>query len=249
MLEVNKIYLGDCFDLLKFISDKTIDLVLTDPPYLFNRHHGGNIGKEGKSKIANSNLYCESGKMMSEMSAFDKPQIYALLNECKRICKIMRGYFFCNETALQYYLSWATENNFKYNIITLTKPLSILNRNRYSTNSEFLVRIIANSGAGLNILDYRDDKNNIEWLNSVQKFNKIDNKIHLAQKPIEIIKGVIKLNTSECDLVLDCFSGSGTTCVACHETKRQFIGIEKDEAYYKQSCERLANVQAQLKLF
>lgn len=245
----NQIINADCMDILKELPDKCIDLVLTDPPYLFNRGGGKTFGTEGKSKIANSELYNFGGKMMSEMGNFDKPQIYELLNECKRVCKIMRGYYFCNETALQYYLSWATENNFKYNIITLEKSISILNRNRYSTNSEFLIRIIAKSGAGLNILDYKDNENNIEWLNSIQKFNKINNKIHLAQKPIDIINGVIKLNTLENDIVLDCFSGSGTTAVACHNLKRRFICIEKDYNYWGASVKRLKNAQAQLKLF
>ena len=136
-----------------------------------------------------------------------------------------------------------------YNIITLEKSISILNRNRYSTNSEFLIRIIAKSGAGLNILDYKDNENNIEWLNSIQKFNKINNKIHLAQKPIDIINGVIKLNTLENDIVLDCFSGSGTTAVACHNLKRRFICIEKDYNYWGASVKRLKNAQAQMKLF
>lgn len=249
MIEVNKIYNDDCLNILKQLPDKSIDLVLTDPPYLFNRGGGRTIGTEGKSKTATSELYKCDGKMIKEMGDFDKPQIYELLNECKRVCKIMRGYFFCNETALQYYLSWATENNFKYNIITLEKPISILNRNRYSTNSEFLVRIIAKSGAGLNILDYSDDSNNIEWLNSVQKFNKLKNKIHFAQKPMDIINGVIKLNTLENDIVLDCFSGSGTTAVACHNLKRRFICIERDIDYYNASVERLKIAQSQLKLF
>lgn len=51
------------------------------------------------------------------------------------------------------------------------------------------------------------------------------------------------------DLVLDCFSGSGTTAVACHNLKRRFICIEKDKDYYEASVKRLEDAQKQLNLF
>ena len=234
-----KLFNGNCFKIMKQIPNKSIDLVLTDPPYLFNRGGGKTAGTEGKSKIANSELYKFDGKTMQEMGDFDKPQIYALLNEVKRICKVMRGYFFCNETALQYYLSWATENKCKYNIITLEKSPSILNRNRYSTNSEFLVRIVAKSGAGIKILDYDNKQNKIEWLYSVQRFNKIPNKLHPAEKPLDILEGVVELNTNENDLVLDPFMGSGTVGVVCKMLNRKYIGIELDEKYYEIAKNRI----------
>ena len=55
--------------------------------------------------------------------------------------------------------------------------------------------------------------------------------------------------SNENDLILDCFSGSGTTAIACHNLKRNFICIEKDIDYYNASVERLRNAQAQLRLF
>lgn len=241
-----KLLNGNCFDLISKIPNKSIDLILTDPPYLFNRGGGKTAGTEGKSKIANSDLYKFDGKTMAEMGNFDKPQIYRLLNESKRVCKKMRGYYFCNETALQYYLSWATENNCKYNIITLEKPPSILNRNRYSTNSEFFVRVIAKSGAGIKILDYNDEQNNIEWLYSVQRFNKISNKLHPSEKPLNILNGVIQLNTNEGDLILDPFMGSGSTGIACLNAKRNFIGMELDKKYFDIAKNRIENLHNSL---
>lgn len=50
-------------------------------------------------------------------------------------------------------------------------------------------------------------------------------------------------------VTLDCFSGSGTTAIACHNLNRNFICIEKDEDYHKASVERLENARAQMKLF
>lgn len=60
---------------------------------------------------------------------------------------------------------------------------------------------------------------------------------------------ILRQLPNENDLVLDCFSGSGTTAVACHNLHRRFICIEKDPEYYRASCERLEQAQRQQTLF
>lgn len=72
---------------------------------------------------------------------------------------------------------------------------------------------------------------------------------HPAVFPLNLAKDHILSWSNKDDIVLDCFSGSGTTAVACHELGRKFICIEKDKSYYEQSKERLWNVQCQMKLF
>ena len=72
---------------------------------------------------------------------------------------------------------------------------------------------------------------------------------HPTQKPLKLIQMILNDYSNENDLILDCFSGSGTTAIACHNLKRRFICIEKDYDYWKASVERLENAQAQLKLF
>ena len=74
-------------------------------------------------------------------------------------------------------------------------------------------------------------------------------RIHPTQKPLELFEKILAYYSNENDLILDCFSGSGTTAIACHNLKRRFICIEKDKDYYEASVERLKNAQAQLKLF
>lgn len=74
-------------------------------------------------------------------------------------------------------------------------------------------------------------------------------RFHPTQKPINLISYLIQRSSRENDLILDCFSGSGTTAIACHNLKRRFICIEKDYDCWKASVERLENVQAQMKLF
>lgn len=74
-------------------------------------------------------------------------------------------------------------------------------------------------------------------------------RVHPTQKPLALFEWCLQNYSKEGDLVLDCFSGSGTTAVACHNLKRRFICIEKDYDYWKVSCERLERVQEQLELF
>lgn len=75
------------------------------------------------------------------------------------------------------------------------------------------------------------------------------NKIHPTQKPVKLFEWLIHRETKENELVLDCFSGSGTTAIACHRLKRRFICIEKDKEYWAKSCERLKAEQDKLQLF
>jgi len=76
-----------------------------------------------------------------------------------------------------------------------------------------------------------------------------DGKIHPTQKPVALFEWILNLRTKENDLILDCYSGSGTTAVACYNLRRNFICIEKDSDYYKSSVERLETIQAQMRIF
>ena len=74
-------------------------------------------------------------------------------------------------------------------------------------------------------------------------------RLHPTQKPVGLFMKILQDYSKENDLVLDCFSGSGTTAVACHNLHRQFICIEKNPEYYRVSCERLEQAQRQQTLF
>ncbi|MHB9019791.1 MAG: DNA-methyltransferase [Minisyncoccota bacterium] len=69
---------------------------------------------------------------------------------------------------------------------------------------------------------------------------------HRDQKPISIITDLILASSNKGQLVLDCFSGSGTTAHACLKEGRKFIGSELDETYFKKSVQRLQNVHGEL---
>lgn len=70
-------------------------------------------------------------------------------------------------------------------------------------------------------------------------------RFHPTQKPLGLICRQLEEYTKPGDLVLDCYSGSGTVAVACYLTGRRFIAVEKNAIYWEKSVARLAAVQAQ----
>lgn len=240
---------GDCYEEMRKIKDNTVNLVITDPPYLHNKGGGKTHGTEGKSKIANSKMYNFDSAMMKDMSSFGEYEVNQLLCEFKRLMEKMNCYIFCNDTLLPYYLNWALKNKKKWTVLCWEKPLSILNRNRFSQNLEYIVRIYDN-GTGLNQIDLDKFPNKKTYYSKVRKMNQVKgkNKVHPTQKPYEYIKGLVELSSREGDLILDPFMGSGTTCVVAKELGRQYIGIELDSEYFKIANKRLEDCYEMLAL-
>ena len=83
-----------------------------------------------------------------------------------------------------------------------------------------------------------------KWYES--PINKLDKEKykHPTIKPLNLVKRHILHTTQENDLILDPFSGSGTTCVAAKELNRRFIGIEINKEYHKISLDRLNGILA-----
>ena len=77
---------------------------------------------------------------------------------------------------------------------------------------------------------------------------KEQDKIHPTQKPVQLFKWCLSYAKLEKGIILDCFSGSGTTALACHDLGLDFICIEKDPDYHAASVKRLEQHQQQLKL-
>ena len=76
-----------------------------------------------------------------------------------------------------------------------------------------------------------------------------EKRLHPTQKPVDLIEYLIETYTNEQETVLDFTSGSSTTAIACMNTDRKYICIEKDEEYYKLSIERIKNHVIQGRLF
>ena len=223
-LEGNKIYHADCLEFMPNIPDKSIDLLLTDVPY------GMNFQSHRRKDIYN---HIENDDNLNWLPEW-----------CKQVKRIIKDnahlYIFC---------SWHNVDIFKEEI------------EKYIKIKNILIWVKNNTGMGDLINDYAPKYEMILFCNPNNKplndgrdsnilyFNRTNNVNHPTEKPIDMMSYLIKKSTKEGDLVLDTFAGSCPVAIACHNLKRNFICIEKDKTYYKQSCERLANAQAQLKLF
>ena len=72
---------------------------------------------------------------------------------------------------------------------------------------------------------------------------------HPTQKPVDLIRYLVRTYTNEGDTVLDNCMGSGTTAIACIKEKRHFVGFELNKEYYEKACKRIQAEQSQLTLF
>lgn len=199
-----KIINADCMDILKQLPDKSIDLVLTDPPYRDESENQPTMDMR-KNGMVKSFGDRPSKEMFDEIFRVSKKQII----------------FGANNFELPPYKGFIVWNKG----IAFDFTMSMCE----------LAYISESCGTIAKIFDVRASGQN--------------NRIHPTQKPVELFAKILNYYSKENDLVLDCFSGSGTTAIACHRLKRRFICIEKDIEYYKKSVERLKAVQAQLQLF
>ena len=74
------------------------------------------------------------------------------------------------------------------------------------------------------------------------------NRFHPTQKPIKLIEELIEKHSNKGDVVLDCFSGSGTTAIACINTYRNFVGCEISREYFEKSVERISSIDGEFEL-
>ena len=102
-------------------------------------------------------------------------------------------------------------------------------------------KVVPQGGASDNYGNYKQTKGVLPKLrvpSSLQKFN-TEVGLHPTQKPVALMEYLIKTYTNEVETVLDFTMGSGTTGAACVNLNRNFIGIEKDENYFKIAKSRI----------
>lgn len=233
-LEVNNIYLGDCLELVKELDKKSIDLIITDPPYI---HEGK---KAGVGMLDSRPTYDRKDFNMREMSDFTEDKIYEFLNATKPLMEKPQWYIFCNEKQIPYYTMWAIKNKLKFNILCWCKPYGVTNRERYSTNIEYIIRIYGN-GCALNKLDLKHNPDMVRYYSKWKDNKRINgkDKLHPSQKPKDIINEIINVSSKEGDIILDLYSGSGTVAKCCKDLNRKYIAFEKEQKYYEISKKRL----------
>lgn len=209
---------GDYKEVIKSKKIKC-DLIITDPPYI---HEKGGRGK----MLLGESLDREKFNM-KELGDFGKDKIYEFLDTTKATMKKPQWYIFCSEKQIVYYLDWCKENNFKYNILTWNKPLSVMNRERYSTNIEYIIRIY-NNGSALNKINLEQFPEKTKFYSKYKAYPQIrgKQKKHPSQKPVDLLNEIIELSSKENEIIFDPFMGSGSTGVASIKASRRFIGIE-----------------------
>lgn len=215
-MEVNKVYLGDCLELIKDIPDKSVDLLLTDPPY---------------------RIYCDGGGMMSRRGLLDKIQEEKLnefnpiefLEIVKPKMKLFHAYIFCSKDLLYDYIGWINKNDYNWDLLIMAKynPIPTHN-NKYLSDKEYVLFIREKGGC------YFNNDLNHNYYYSVKNINVISSKYkHPTEKQVNYITDMIRISTKQNDLILDPFAGTGTTGLACIKENRNYILIEKEKKYYK----------------
>lgn len=227
-MEYDYIEQGDCLELMKNIPDKSIDLVVTDPPYLIENTKAG-----GKSKLAKS-----IQKMNDEIesSSLTKGFDVKILNEIVRVMKNINIYIWCNHKQIPMYFDYfVKERKCSFDILIWNKTNATpLFNNKYLTDKEYCLYF---RKRGLCKPKSYNDAKTVFY----QPINAKDKKKygHPTIKPLNIIETIIKNSSNSEDIILDPFLGSGTTAVAAVNTNRHYIGFELDSDYFNIACERL----------
>ena len=154
---------------------------------------------------------------------------------------------FCSSMQLGRTIVFFEEKGLRVDVLIWSKPNPApLGNNNYISDIEYIVYVHTKGSIfNNNVPIEMKRKTKIHPIIT----NVMNIKKHPARKPLKLIEELLKVHSFEKSLVLDCFSGSGTTAIACHRLKRRFICIEKDPEYWAKSCERLKHEQAQLQLF
>lgn len=246
MLELNKIYQGDCLELMPLIDDKSIDMILCDLPYgntacrwdfiiipfepLWQQYK--KIIKDNGAIVLTASQPFTSALLMSNIMMFKYNWIWNKVRGVGHLLSKKRP-MMATEDILIF-----GKDVIKYNpqMRKRDKPRKSTNKGnpRYSIDQ----RILFN---GKTLYE--------KYPINIIEFNKSSSKdllLHPNQKPVALFEYLIKTYTNEGDLVLDNCAGSGTTGVACINLKRNFILIEKEEKYIEIIRKRLNDIPESL---
>jgi site-specific DNA-methyltransferase (adenine-specific) len=219
VLELNKIHNGDCLELMKNIPDKSIDLIVTDPPYLMNYRSNRRVKQDKFKHIVNDK---DNYSLIADY-----------IKECERILK--------DDSAIYLFCSWHKIDFFKqefekhFNL----KNVIVWNKNNhgsgdlkgaYAPKHEFI--LYGHKGRSL----LRSKR-----ISDVIDCPKIpSNKLtHPTEKPKELLKTFILNNSDEGSLIFDGFGGTGSTAITAKELRRNYLVIELEKEYVDIANQRI----------
>lgn len=240
MLDINKVYHGDCLDVMKQIPDKSIDFICTDLPYNQTKNHWDVL-------IPFDKLWLEYNRIIKDNGAI------ALFANGMFTAKLMLS----NEKMWRYNIVWEKTTptghlNAKkmplrchedicifYKSLPTYNPQKTTGHVRKVSKAEHKTSCKKTTNYGEHGLTTYDSTE--RYPKSVWKFatDKQKTSLNATQKPVLLIEELIKTYTNEGDVVLDSTAGSCTTAIAAINTNRNWIMIEKDIVEFEKGNDRV----------
>lgn len=227
-MRLNYIDNTDCLEGLKSVPDKSVDLIITDPPYFLSMGHAGSKDNARDSQLASNRCFNDL--------AICAPFYKQLFQEFRRVLKDDGSfYYFTDWRGYAFYFPLINAELPVRNLIVWDKksgPGSF-----YSFAHEFVIfgtyKSKTKKGVGTNVWRMPAFNSGARSTNGEKE--------HPTQKPWEVIAKAIEDSTEPGAVVLDTFMGSGTTAVAALKTGRNYIGFELSPEYHAIAQQRIAD--------
>ncbi|WP_027399511.1 DNA-methyltransferase [Anaerovorax odorimutans] len=250
--ETEQLLLGDCFEILKKVKPESVDMIFADPPYFLSNN--GITCQAGKMVSVNKGTWDE-GKDLNAKHKFNRGWIRL----CKKVLKPNGTIWISGTLHNIYSIGMALEQEgFKIlNNITWqkTNPPPNLACRCFTHSTETILWAKKNEKKAKQLFNYKvmkemnDGKQMKDvWTGSLTKPSEKAEGKHSTQKPEYLLERIILSSTSEGDVVLDPFCGSGTTGKVASKNNRIFIGVDNVEEYLQISKRRLEKVHEGKKL-
>ena len=242
------LYKGDCLELMNNIKDKSVDMILCDLPY-------GTTQCQWDSIIPFDELWKQYNRIIKDNSAivlfgsqpFTSKLVCSNINNFKYewIWKKNAGSNFGNVRfqPMKEHENILVFGKGKINYYPIMQERAESGKARVKTEIKYNTKTECYSEYTHNELKVK--RTELRYPSSVQFFNR-ERGLHPTQKPTALLEYLIKTYTNEDEWVLDNCMGSGSTSVACVNTKRNFIGIEKDEKYFEIAKDRIEKAKESL---
>lgn len=251
IFELNKIYQGDCIELMKNIPDNSVDLIFADPPY--NLQLNGELYRPNQTKV---DAVDDEWDKFSTMEEYDK-FTYSWMQECRRILK-NTGSFWVIGTYHNIFRVGAILQNIGFWILNdiiwiKTNPMPNFKGTRFNNAHETLIWATKSKSSNYtfhyhSMKAMNDDlQMRSDWLipicQGTERIKINGQKAHSTQKPAELLYRIILSTSNPGDIVLDPFCGSGTTAAVAKRLGRRFISFDKEELYVKIASERVNKIK------
>lgn len=239
-IERYKLVNEDFFKYAKKIDDNSIDLILTDPPYNLSQYSTGNLEFDWREDINN------------DLAEWDEIEFNPkdVLEEFIRILKPTGNLFaFTSYNMIgKWHEAFDPEfDTFQFMVWHKTNPVPKVRRAGFLNSCELII-CCWNKGHTWNFTKQKEMHNFIETPLCMGK-ERLKEPKHPTQKPVEVLKHIIKIASNKDDLVFDPFMGVGSSGVAALKMQRRFLGIEIDKAYFEAAKKRVENIPRSLKQF